>query len=66
MLNLKTFDQLFTSPEYCSALEHVRQQRAEELAATTIDPVILRSMQDWSYLCGKIVGAEDEPESVFG
>jgi len=51
-------DEFFRNAQPTTILEDVRREMAEERARTLIDPYALRQMQDWSYLNGKVVGAE--------
>ena len=57
-LTLRAPMDFFTSPQPCSALEDVRRQQAMESAENLIDPADLREGQDWSWLNGRVVGAE--------
>ena len=48
----------FPDPKPSTIIDEARKQMEAETGL--IDPDVLRRLQDWSYLSGKVVGAEHD------
>jgi hypothetical protein len=51
-------DDFFKSPRKTTIAEDVRKQVIQERENTILNLTMLRQQEDWSFLSGKIVGAE--------
>ncbi len=54
-----TSEELLADSQESFAFEQAQREILEEIAKQLIDEVQLRQQEDWTFLAGRIVGAED-------
>lgn len=54
-----TSEELLAGSRESSAFEQAQREILEEIGKQLIDAVQLRQQEDWAFLAGKAVGAED-------
>lgn len=52
-------EDFFKTPKETSIAKDVRQETLSQRNRTVLDQALVRQQEDWSFLAGQVVGAED-------